>query len=401
MAWNEPPSGNNDKDPWGNPKRGKNDGPPDLDELLKKINKSLGGLFGGGGGGNKNSQPSAGPGNSLIFGALIILGGAYMAYNSVYTVDARERGVVLRLGKFHEITEPGLQFKLPLVDSVSKVVVTDIREYSDKSRMLTQDQNIVEVSYNVQWQAADAKSFTLNVKDPARVLQHASESALRHVVGNSLMAEIMTSGRAQLASDMQDRLQSILSLYGAGIAVSQVNFADVSPPQEVRPAYDDVIKAEADEQRFINEAERYANQIVPEARGQAQRQIEEANGYKEEIIARAQGEAQRFRSLYREYSQAPEVTRERLYLETLSDVFGKTGKVLVDVDGGNNMMYLPLDQLRRSTAGNTGDRTSTGQSGTTPAAIDVNSNLSTSDISNLTDQIIDEFRRRGLIRSNN
>lgn len=392
MAWNEPPSGNKDKDPWGNPKKG-NDSPPDLDELFKKLNDTLGGLFGNkgkkGGSGGSGGSGNAGS-SSLIFGIIIIAAIAYAAINSVYTVDARERGVVLRMGKFSEITDPGLQFKIPLLDQVEKVIVTDIREYSDTSRMLTKDQNIVEVSYNIQWLATNARDFALNVKTPGRVLEHASESALRHVVGGSVMREVMTSNRSQLANDMKIRLQDILDIYQSGIVVSQVNFADVSPPQEVRPAYDDVIKAEADEQRYKNEAERYENQIVPEARGQAQRQIEEANAYLAEIVAKAEGEATRFNRLYAEYVKAPEVTRQRLYLETISEIYSKTNKVLIDVESGNNMMYLPLDQLTRgSSSFNAGSSTSSGQS------------ASSSDITELTDEIIEEFRRRGLIRSGN
>ena len=396
MAWNEPPSGNNDKDPWGNPKKG-NDGPPDLDELFKKMDQTLKGLLGKGRGGNRGngSGPGNGASGSFIFIGLLIAGVAIAAVNSVYTVDARERGVVLRLGKFNAVTEPGLQFKVPFVDTVEKVVVTNIREYSDKSRMLTKDQNIVEVSYNIQWQATDARNFALVVQNPDRVLEHASESALRNVVGGSLMREVMTSSRSRLANEMKLRLQSLLDDYGTGIVVSQVNFADVSPPLEVRPAYDDVIKAEADEQRFKNEAERYSNQIIPEARGLAQRQIEEANGYREQIIARAEGEATRFNRLYAEYVKAPEVTRQRLYLETISEIYANTNKILVDVSTGNNLMYLPLDQIKRAAAATIANNANDSMltSGVT--------NLSSSEMSELTDGIIEEFRKRGLIRTGN
>lgn len=394
MAWNEPPSGNNDKDPWGNPKKG-NDGPPDLDELFKKMDQSLKSLLGKGKG-NRGTGGSTGDGgaNSFLFVGLLIAGLVVAAINSVYTVDARERGVVLRMGKFSAVTEPGLQFKIPFLDTVEKVVVTDIREYSDKSRMLTKDQNIVEVSYNIQWQASDARNFALVVKNPDRVLEHASESALRNVVGGSLMREVMTSSRSRLANEMKIRLQSLLDDYGTGIVVSQVNFADVSPPLEVRPAYDDVIKAEADEQRFKNEAERYANQIIPEARGLAQRQIEEANGYSAQIIARAEGEANRFDRLYAEYVKAPQVTRQRLYLETISEIYGNTNKILVDVSSGNNLMYLPLDQIKRAAAG-----VVTNNAGLSSGS--AVSNLSSSEMKELTDGIIEEFRLRGLIRTGN
>jgi membrane protease subunit HflK len=386
MAWNEPPGGNHDKDPWGNPKRG-NDGPPDLDEVFKKLNEKLGGLFGGGKGGGNNGNANAGSGGIIALVVLLLV--VWAGYNSVYTVDERERGVVLRLGKFNSIADPGLRFKIPFIDQVEKVVVTDIREFSDKSRMLTKDQNIVEVSYNIQWQAANARDYALNVRDAARVMEHASESALRHVVGSSLMRQVTTSRRSQLAAEMKVRLQDLLDSYGTGIVVSQVNFADARPPQEVQAAYDDVIKAEADETRFKNEAESYANQIVPEARGLAQRQIEEANAYKEEVIAKAQGDADRFNRLYTEYSKAPEVTRQRLYLETIGKLYSNSSKVLVDVENGNNMMYLPLDQLARP-------RISLDSGSAAPS-----NSMSESDVSRLTDEVIEEFRRRGIIRSSN
>jgi len=385
MAWNEPPGGNNDKDPWGNPKKG-NDGPPDLDEVFKKLNDKLGGLFGGNGNNSGNSSSGGTGGLFLIIGVLLVV---YLGFNSFYTVDESERGVVLRLGKFSSIADPGLNFKLPFVDMVEKVSTTNIREFSDKSRMLTKDQNIVEVSYNVQWRAALPRDFALNVEDPSRVLEHASESALRHVVGGSLMREVTTSNRAQLATAMKTRLEDLLDSYGAGVVVSQVNFADARPPQEVQAAYDDVIKAEQDEQRYKNEAESYSNQIVPEARGQAQRIIEEANAYKEEIVARAQGDADRFNRLYVEYEKAPEITRQRLYLETIGEIYSKSSKVIVDVESGNNMMYLPLDQLNRGRM----------ELGNLPTSSGSGGSLSQGDVNRLTDEVIEEFQRRGIIRS--
>ncbi len=385
MAWNEPPGGNNDKDPWGNPKRG-NDGPPDLDEVFKKLNDRIGKIFGGNGGGSNKNSSGAG-GIFLIVGVLVVI---FLAMDAFYTVDERERGVVLRLGKFSEVTDPGLKFKLPIVDQVEKVSVTDIRSYSKTSQMLTQDQNIVEVSLKVQWRAADAKAFALNVQNPGRVLEHATEAALRHVVGATLLEQVLTQGRTQLAQDVRLRLQQSMDTYGTGIIVSQVNLEEAKAPSEVQAAYDDVVKAGADEERFKNEAQAYANQIIPEARGRAQREIEEANGYREQIIARAQGEADRFNRLYEEYAKAPQVTRERLYLESLSKIYANTNKVLVDVEGGNNMMYLPLDQLARNRGDSSGSPTLTGSAPATD-----------SEINRLTDEVIEEFRRRGIIRSTN
>lgn len=386
MAWNEPPGGNNDKDPWGNPKKG-NDGPPDLDEVFKKVNEKVTKMFGGKGGGSNNNSGGSGLGGIFAIAGIVLV--AFLVMNSFYTVDERERGVVLRLGKFHQVTEPGLKFKIPLIDQVERVSVTDIRNYSKRSQMLTQDQNIVEVALKVQWRAADAKSFALNVQNPSRVLEHATEAALRHVVGATMMEQVLTQGRQQLVQDVKLRLQQSMDSYGTGIVVSQVNLEDAKAPSEVQAAYDDVVKAGADEERFKNEAQAYANQIIPQARGLAQRQIEEANAYKEEIIAKAEGEADRFNRLYTEYEKAPDVTRKRLYLETISKIYGSSNKVLVDVEGGNNMMYLPLDQLGKNRGSLASPEFNTGSA-----------SRNDSDISRLTDEVIEEFRRRGIIRQN-
>ena len=341
MAWNEPGGGNNKgpRDPWG----GGDQGPPDLDEALKKLQEKLGGIFGGksgGGGGRSGGSFSGALLGVIAAGALVVWG--LMGF---YQVDQQERAVVLRFGKYYDTVQPGLQWNPPLIDEVIKVNTTKVRAASLREIMLTQDENIVEVNLSMQYVIDDPTKFVLKVRDPERSLQHASQSALRHVVGGTSMDLVLTEGRAQIAIDVHRRLQEYLNLYETGILVSKVNVDKSDPPSQVKAAFDDVIKAKEDEDRFKNEAQAYANAVVPEARGAAQRQIEEASAYREEVIANAEGEAQRFNKLLTEYKKAPEVTRERLYLDAVQGVYANTSKVMVDVEGGNNMMYLPLDKL--------------------------------------------------------
>ena len=341
MAWNEPGGGNKGpRDPWG----GGDQGPPDLDEAMKKLQEKLGGIFGGGSGsGSGGGKPSGIPGAFLgviAAGALLVWG--LMGF---YQIDEQERAVVLRFGKYYDTVQPGLQWNPPLIDEVIKVNTTKVRSATFREIMLTQDENIVEVSMSVQYVINDPDKFVLKVRDPERSLQHAAQSALRHVVGDTSMDLVLTEGRERIAIDVRERLQTYLRMYETGIQVSKVNVDESKPPSQVQAAFDDVIKAREDEERVKNEAQAYANGIVPEARGAAQRQIEEANAYKEQVIANAQGEADRFINLLAEYRKAPEVTRERLYLDAVQGVYSNTSKVMVDVEGGNNILYLPLDKL--------------------------------------------------------
>ena len=344
MAWNEPGGGNNNsKDPWG----GGDQGPPDLDEALKKLQEKLGGLFGGGGA--AGSSGGGFSGRAVV--VLALVGLAVWALLGVYQLDEQERGIVLRFGKYNETTQPGLRWNPPLIDDVTRVNITTVRAASFREIMLTQDENIVEVKMSVQYVVTDPKLFVLEVRNPERSLQHAAQSALRHVVGGTSMDLVLTEGRAQIAEDVELRLQEYLDLYQTGIRVSQVTVDESKPPGQVQAAFDDVIKAREDEERVKNEAQAYANGIVPEARGYAQRQLEEANAYKEQVIANAEGEADRFSRLLAEYRKAPEVTRERLYLDALQEVMSNTNKVMVDVEGGNNVMYLPLDKIASQSTG--------------------------------------------------
>ncbi len=374
MAWNEP--GGNGKDPWGGGgNRGGGDGPPDLDEAMRKLQEKLSGIFGGGGGGAATGQgPSINPAMIGVVFLGIVLIWAAMGF---YQVDQQERAVILRLGKFLEINEPGLHWNSPLIDHVEIINTTKVRSHSHQSQMLTEDENIVDVSLSVQYSVNDPKDFYVEVRDPERSLAQATESALRHVVGSAKMHAVLTEGRSQLAADVQQRLQGLLDSYESGILVTEVNVEATAPPTQVQAAFDDVQKAIEDEQRAKNEAEAYSNGIIPESRGRAQRQIEEANAYREQVIARAEGEAARFKKLLVEYNKAPQVTRERLYLDAVQETLGNLSKVMVDVDGGNNMIYLPLDRMM--------------QPSTAMPPPDISA--SSPNLRELTDRVVEQLRR--------
>ncbi len=333
MAWNEPGGG---RDPWGG-KSG--DGPPDLDEALRKVRENFNKLFGGKGG-------SKGGGAMVVVVLVILL--ALWAGIGIYQVDAKEQAVLLRFGKYYETVGPGLHWNPPLIDTVVIVGVTEARSYTAKGLMLTEDVNIVEVPVTVQYTVPDAKAFVLNVRRPEVSLHHAVDSAIRHVVGSTKAADVLSEGRQKLAGEVKDRLQQYLDNYGTGISITVVNIGKAQPPSAVKAAFDDVIASKEDKDRYVKEAEGYRNGIVPEARGQAQRIIQDATAYREKVIAEAQGEAERFEKLLVAYEKAPDVTRQRLYLDTVQQVMGNASKVLVDVEGGNNMLYLPLDRLMES-----------------------------------------------------
>jgi len=344
MAWNEPGGG---KDPWGgNRNNSGNQGPPDLDELLNKWLGKLGGIGKGGGataGGN-------GPAARALLPIVLLVALVLWGLAGWYQVDEKEQAVVLRLGKFHETVGSGLQWNPPLIDRVTVVRVTEERQYPARGLMLTQDENIVELTLNVQYNISNARDFVLNVRDPEVSLQHATDSALRHVVGGSTLDDVISVGREQVAVGTKERLQEYLNIYGGGINVVKINIEEARPPSAVKAAYDDVIRAREDLERLVNEAQAYSNGIIPEARGQAQRLREESEAYKSQVVSKAEGEAHRFEQLLAEYQKAPEVTRERLYLDALEEVMTNSSKILVDQEGGNNLLYLPLDQLVKQSA---------------------------------------------------
>tara|TARA_B100001093_G_scaffold327480_1_gene312434 strand:+ start:1804 stop:2949 length:1146 start_codon:yes stop_codon:yes gene_type:complete len=341
MAWNE--SGGGDKDPWGN-RGNNNDGPPDLDEAIRKLQGQLSGMFGGGGGGDKGGAGRKMTGGSMSLLLILVLG--LYGFAGIYQVDQQERGVIFRFGQvLPEEVGPGLHWNPPIIDEKNIVNVTQVQSHSHQALMLTEDENIVDVSLTVQWVIDSASNFVINVREPRDSLAQATESALRHVVGSASMDEVITDGREAIAIEVQERLQRYLQSYGAGIDITKVNIDRSAPPIQVQDAFNDVQKAKEDQQKFINQATAYAQQVVPEARGRAQRQLEEAQGYRDRVIARSEGEAQRFEKLLVEYSQAKQVTRDRLYIDAMENVFKNSSKVMIDVEGGNNMMYLPLDKL--------------------------------------------------------
>lgn len=392
MAWNEP--GNNGRDPWGGGNRD-DQGPPDLDEVLKKLQKGLGGLFGktGGSGGGSDSGGGSGfnfSGKTAGIFAMI----ASIAYGALglYKIDEQERAVVLRFGQFLETKTPGLRWNAPLIDEVNKVNVTRVRTHTSQGVMLTEDENIVDVTLAVQYVISNPRDFLLNVRQPEVTLTHATDSAIRHVVGSAEMTGVISEGREALGGDVQRRLQEYLDNYVAGLRVVKVNLENSQPPSQVQAAFDDVIKAREDEQRLKNQAEAYSNGVIPEARGRAQRVLEEANAYREQVVARAQGEADRFLKLLAEYRKAPDVTRQRLYIDAVQEVMQRSSKVMVDVDSGSNIMYLPLDRIASQAAPSIANQNRGSSSLSTVQQ--ATGSMTPGDIRSLTDQVIQEIRSR-------
>jgi modulator of FtsH protease HflK len=340
MGWNEPPDGNKDKDPWGN--RGNNDGPPDLSEIINKMQKGFGGMFG--------NRPSRIDNNNSAFPfvMVIILLIAWLIYDVTYFIDEQERGVVLRFGAHVETLEPGINFRLPRpVENVIVRNVGRVQRLTHRATMLTQDENIVDLEVAVKWKIKeDPSDFLFNVNEPVLTLKQVTESVVREVIGKSKLDYVLTEGRAEIAQKQRDLMIRVLDEdYKSGIFIESVEMLSVKPPEQVKAAFDDAIKAREDEQRYVNEAKAYQNEVIPVARGEAARLREESNGYKARVISKAEGEASRFEQLLTEYHRAPEVTRERLYLDAIESVFSRSNKVFIDNDNGNSLMYLPIDKL--------------------------------------------------------
>ncbi len=354
MAWNEPGGG---KDPWGGGGGGGQGGPPDLDEALRKMREKFGKFMGGGSGGSGNGD-GGGPGFGKILAfipVILVVLALLWGFMGIYQVEENERAIVLRFGEYQDTVMPGLHWNPPLIDKVTVVNSTEERVYRTdaKDLMLTQDENIVDLQLAVHYNVPDPKAYVLNVREPDTSVRHATNSAVRHVVGSSKLNAVLSIGREEVGDDVQKRLQTYLDNYQTGINVVKVNVLDAKPPEAVKEAYDDVIKAREDQERVVSEAEAYANAVIPEARGRAQRMIEEAQGYQSQVVARAQGDASRFESLLAEYQQAPKVTRQRLYLDSLQDVMTSSTKVMVNADDSDNILYLPLDQAMKG--GGSGD----------------------------------------------
>ena len=363
MAWNE--SGNG-KNPWD---RGRGqDGPPDLDKIVREWQQRITALFGG----RRGTDAS---GNSPMFLLVLVLIVIGWAATGLYRVDDAERGVVLRFGQFQPpATMPGLRWHFPWpIEDVERVNITAVNRFSRTTRMLTADENIVVVDMVVQYLNADPIAYLFKVRDPEEVLGNISESAIREVIGQSEMDFILGPGRAEIAVKTADVIQEALDYYNVGVVVTKVNLQDVNFPSQVEAAVQDAIKAREDEVRLGFEAQTYANDILPRARGEVMRRIQDAEAYREEVIANATGEASRFEKLLVEYQKAPEVTRERLYIEAIEDVYAEANKVLMDASGSGNLLYLPVDKIieqqqqRRSSGPASGN--STGSSTNADAAV--------------------------------
>jgi membrane protease subunit HflK len=364
VAWNEP-GGNGGKDPWG--QRRKEQGPPDLDKILKNIRDRLSGLFGGGSG-----RGTGGGGgerfNRIGLGLIVAVAVGLWLLSGFYVINQGERGVELKFGKKNEVTGPGLHWHWPWpIERVEKVNVDQVSTLSigrrgdkgsgggvDSGFMLTEDENIVVVEFTVQYKIKDASDYLFNVRDPKSTIVQAMESASREVVGKSQLDFIITEGQLEVSDKTQKLLQEILDRYKSGIQIVKVQMQKVSPPEEVKAAFDDATKAREDGARIIKEAEAYSNDIIPRARGAASRLVQEAQGYKASIMARAEGDARRFTSIVGEYVKAPGVTRDRMYIETMEQVLSNTTKILIDQKGSSNVLYLPLDRMLHNASGTSG-----------------------------------------------
>ncbi|MEM6051596.1 FtsH protease activity modulator HflK [Erwinia sp. P7711] len=367
MAWNQPGNNGQDRDPWGSSnnqggnsggnKGGRDKGPPDLDDIFRKLSKKLGGF---GGGKNDNSGGQSGPNRSgRLIGIVVVAAVVIWAGSGFYTIKEAERGVVTRFGKFSHLVEPGLNWKPTFVDQVRAVNVEAVRELSASGTMLTSDENVVRVEMNVQYRVTNPERYLFAVTSADDSLRQATDSALRGVIGRSTMDRILTEGRTVVRSETQRELEETIRPYDMGITLLDVNFQTARPPEDVKASFDDAIAARENREQSVREAEAYANDKLPRARGDAQGILEKARAYKARVTLEAQGEVDSFARILPEYKAAPQITRERLYIETMERVLGHTRKILVN-DKGNSLMVLPLDQIMR---GQTGGTTSNNRDG--------------------------------------
>lgn len=358
MAWNEP-GGSGDKDPWG---RKREQGPPDLDRIVKDLQNKIAGLFGGRkrGGGGGGSGSSAGPSRFGIGLILLVAFGVWIA-TGLYVVNEGQRAVILRFGEKSAVAMPGLSWRFPFpierheIVNVDKIYNLTLGYKTDRSGskqkvqsealMLTKDEKIIDIELAVMYLIKDPSQYLFNVNDPDTTVSQAAESAVREVVGQTPFDVIYTSGRAQVERSTLTILQEMLDRYGSGIVIHRVEMQEAQAPAETKAAFEDAVKAREDKERLQNEASAYFKDVVPRARGAAARVMQEADGYSASVIQRAEGDAKRFSQVVNEYAKAPGVTRERMYIETMEQVFGNTTKILVDQKGGNSMLYLPIDKM--------------------------------------------------------
>lgn len=367
MAWNEPGNNGQDRDPWGSGKqpdnnsggnKGRKQGPPDLDELFRKLIKKFNTLLGGNGSNSRrpnetkrNGFPSGLPVPNAkrlisIVLALIVLGWLFSGF---FTIREGERGVVTRFGKFDHLVEPGLNWKPTFIDRIIPVNVESVRELAASGLMLTADENVVRVEINVQYRVSNPENYLFAVAEPDDGLRQATDSALRGVIGKYPMNTILTEGRTIIRNDTRRELENTIASYKMGLTVLDVNFQAARPPDEVKAAFDDAIAARENKKQYILEAEAYASEAQPKANGEAQKILEQARAYKAQTVLEAQGEVDSFSRILKEYNASPQITRERLYIESMEKLLSHSRKVLIN-DKGNNLMVLPLDQLLKGKA---------------------------------------------------
>ncbi|MFB6421683.1 MAG: FtsH protease activity modulator HflK [Candidatus Malihini olakiniferum] len=355
MAWNQPGNNGQDRDPWGsrnnqdgnssgeNNKCSRDQGSRNLYGVLCKISKRLGKLCRSKNSGNGGSTSNIGLG-SIVFSIAVVVTAVIWSVSGFYTIREAERGVVIRFGKFSHLVGPGLNWRPMFIDSVRAVNVESVRELATSGMMLTSDENVVRVEMNVQYRVTEPERYLFSATNADDSLRQATDSALRGVIGKYTMDKILTEGRSIVRTDTQRVLEETIHPYDVGLTLLDVNFQAARPPEEVKAAFDDAIAARENEQQYIREAEAYANEVQPRANGQAQRVLEEARAYRARITLEAQGEVARFAKILPEYKAAPEITRERLYIESMERILGHTRKVLVN-DKGNGIIILPIEKL--------------------------------------------------------
>ncbi|NVJ68329.1 MAG: FtsH protease activity modulator HflK [Gammaproteobacteria bacterium] len=335
MAWNQPGGNGNNQDPWGK-KRPNNQN--DLDKMIKEAGDKFGKMFGGKGGKGANS------GKSFFFIGLLVFA-AFYAIKGFYTVKEAEQGVITRFGAYHHTVGPGLGWMPPFIDRLYKVDVNTQQQKEISGNILTKDKNIVDVDFTIVYRVDIPEDYLFNVFEQEKTIEQVAEAAIRQVVGQSVIDDVLKDNKTRIMQDTMTEMERILAPYKMGVEIYEVNMADSKPPIQVRPAFDDVTSSLSDEKRYVQEAKAYQNDKLPKAEGQAARIIKNAEAYKSQVVEKAKGEVARFQKLLPEYELAPEVTRQRLYLETVEEVMSNVSKVVIDTEGGSNLTYLPLDQI--------------------------------------------------------
>lgn len=358
MAWNEP--GGSGKDPWSG--KGGDQGPPELDEVVRKLQEKLGGLFGGGkrpSGGGAGRGGGLGSGGAAPSPKVLVVAGAILLViwlaTGIYIIEPAQRGVELRFGAYSRMTEPGPHWRFPYpIEDVVKVNVDELSSFRHKAEMLTKDENIVDVELTVQSRIGDAAAYLFQDQSPEKTMRDATETVVRETIGQSKLDYILTEGRSSIAQTIKERTQALLNQYKTGLEVTSINMQPAKPPDQVKESFDDAIKAREDKERLENKAEAYANEVLPRARGEAARAVADATAYRDKVIAEAEGETARFSAVLAEYEKAPAVTRERLYLDAVQQVLSDAQLLLLDAKGSSNLMYLPLERLMRPAAASEG-----------------------------------------------